>query len=253
MVMVLAFFYHFFVQNTLIMRMIYTLLIVSTSAILLLNAGFFTEKISLQVHSNSFVDYMLKYQVFALIIALLTMMVVLALNPDSKEFLSIGQLNKIASKEKWLGINGKSSWALNGLHLLLFISTATAIFMFLAVKHTNSINNFHWGILPFVFLFSLTNAFSEELIFRFGIIGGLFNHFPDLAIIIISALAFGIPHFFGNPGGIIGVFMSAILGYVLCKATIETKGLSIAFIIHFIQDIIIFIALMMMNMKQNTT
>lgn len=231
--------------------MLFTLLIVSIATILLLNSGTLTSQITLQIHPHSFIDNMLKYQAFALVVALLTMVMVLILSPDSKEFLRIGQLGTIAKKEKWLGINGNSSWTKSGLQLLFYISIATGIFMALAVKHTNSLHNFQWSFIPIVLLFSLTNAFSEELIFRFGVVGGLFNHYSSSIIIIVSALIFGVPHFFGNPGGIIGVFMSAILGYVLCKATLETKGLSIAFIIHFIQDIIIFTALMMINVKQN--
>ncbi|HHX23791.1 MAG TPA: CPBP family intramembrane metalloprotease [Thermoanaerobacterales bacterium] len=73
-----------------------------------------------------------------------------------------------------------------------------------------------------------------------------------MTILIISAILFGLPHYFGFPNGFMGVLMSGVLGYILCKATIETKGLSIAWAIHFVQDIIIFTALLMMNVKQNT-
>ncbi|MFN3299563.1 MAG: type II CAAX prenyl endopeptidase Rce1 family protein [Sediminibacterium sp.] len=64
-----------------------------------------------------------------------------------------------------------------------------------------------------------------------------------------SAILFGLPRYFGNPKGIIGVIMSGVLGYILCKATIETRGISIAWTIHFVQDIIIFTAIMMMSIK----
>lgn len=43
--------------------------------------------------------------------------------------------------------------------------------------------------------------------------------------------------------------MAGVLGYVLCKATLETTGLGIAWVIHFVQDVIIFTALFMMNVK----
>jgi membrane protease YdiL (CAAX protease family) len=132
------------------------------------------------------------------------------------------------------------------------VSLATGIFMFLAVKYTNNISNFQWSFIPFILLFSFTNSLTEEIIFRFVIIGGLFNHYPKFTILVISAILFGLPHYFGFPNGLIGVFMSGVLGYILCKVTIETKGLSIAWTIHFVQDIIIFTALMMMNIKQNT-
>lgn len=232
--------------------MFYTLLIVGISTVLLATSGTFTNQIALQIHPNSFVNGMAKYQIFALTVGVLTTIAILVLNPESRQFLNTGQLSIIAEKEKWLGINGKSSWKINGLQLLFFISIATGIFMFLAVKHTNSIHHFQWSFVPVILLFSLTNSLTEELIFRFSIVGGLFNHYPKLTLLIISAVVFGLPHYFGNPGGITGMLMSGVLGYILCKATIETKGLSIAWTIHFVQDIIIFTALMMINVRQNT-
>lgn len=234
------------------MKMFYTLLIVGISTILLITAKTFTTQINLQIHPNSFLNGLAKYQIFSLTVGILAAIAILILNPDSKQFLSIGQVRVIAEKEKLLGINGKSSWIVNGLQLLFFVSLATGIFMFLGVKYTNSIDNFQWSFIPFILLFSLTNSLTEEIIFRFVIIGGLFNHYPKFTILVISAILFGLPHYFGFPNGLIGVFMSGLLGYILCKVTIETKGLSIAWTIHFVQDIIIFTALMMMNIKQNT-
>lgn len=234
------------------MKMFYTLLIVGVATVLLVTAGTFTNQITLQIHPNSFLNSLAKYQAFALVIGILTTIAILILNPESKPFLNIGQLRTIAEKEKWLGINGKSSWAANGLQLILFISIATGIFMFLAVKYTKSVNNFRWSFIPLVMVFSLTNSLTEELIFRFGIVGGLFSHYPKIIILVVSAILFGLPHYFGFPNGFIGVLMSGVLGYILCKATMETKGLSIAWTIHFVQDIIIFTALMMMNVKSNS-
>src|SRR6478609_2616637 len=148
------------------MKMFYTLLIVGISTVLLVTAGVFTNQISLQIHPNSFINGLAKYQGYALIVGILTTIAILILNPESRQFLNIGQLGTIAEKEKWLGINGKSSWGINGLQLLFFVSMATGIFMFLAVKYTNSIDNFQFSFIPIIFLFSLTNSFAEELIFR---------------------------------------------------------------------------------------
>lgn len=233
------------------MKMFYTLLIVGIATVLLVSAGTFTKQIPLQLHPESFVNGLAKYQIFALAVGILATIAILILNPESKQFLKIGQLSSIAEKEKWLGINGNSSWRVNGLQLLFFVSLATGIFMFLAVKYTSSLGNFQWSFLPLVLLFSFTNSLTEELIFRFGIVGGLFNQYPKLTILIVSSILFGLPHFNGFPSGFIGVLMSGVLGYILCKATIETKGLTIALTIHFVQDIIIFTALMMINVKYN--
>lgn len=232
------------------MKITYTLLIISIATILLVNAKFLTNQVSLKIHTDSFINELAKYQIFALMVGILVTVIILALVQNSNQFISIGQLNVIAQKENWLGINGKSSWMVNGLQLLFFVSIATGIFMFLAVKNANSLNNFQWSFIPLIVLFSFTNSLAEELIFRFGIIGGLFNEYPKLTILIISAIFFGLPHYLGWPSGVIGVLMSGMLGYILCKATLETRGLSIAWTIHFVQDLIIFTAIFMMNVKR---
>lgn len=253
MVIEKVFFNQTFAENKSDMKMFYTLLIAGVAAVLLVTAGTFTHQINLQIHPHSFVNGLVNYQAFALIVGILATIAILILNPESKQFLNVGQLNTLAEKETWLGISGKSSWRVNGLQLLFFVSIATGICMFLAVKYTNSIGHFQWSFIPWILLFSFTNSLTEELIFRFGIVGGLFNHYPKLTLLIISAILFGLPHYFGYPNGVVGVLMSGVLGYILCKATMETKGLSIAWTIHFMQDIIIFTALMMMNVKQNAS
>ncbi len=232
------------------MKIFFSLLVVTIATFLLVTGNHITNKFSLSLHPNSFVNNLIKYQLLAMVIAILVTIVILKLNPESKQFLKIGQLNVLADKEKWLGINGKSTWKLNALQLLFFVSMATGVIMFLAVKYTNSIHNFQWSFIPLILLFSFTNSLAEELIFRFGIVGGLINHHPKLTILILSSVLFGAPHYFGWPSGFSGVLMASILGYILCKATLETKGLSIAWVIHFVQDLIIFTALLMMNFKR---
>jgi len=232
------------------MRPFYTFLVVGIATLLLVKATTLTEVVTLQFHLNNFINSMIKYQFFAASIGVFVTITIVLLNPESKALLKIGQLTTIAEKETWLGINGKSSWKINGLQLLLFVSIATGSFMFLAVKYTGSIANFQWGFVPLIVLFSFTNSLTEELIFRFGIVGGLFNHYPKLTVLLASAILFGLPHYFGWPSGFMGIIMASVLGYILAKATIETKGLSIAWVIHFVQDLIIFTALLMMNVKK---
>ena len=232
------------------MKSLFIILMVVAAALLLIAAAGFTKTNQLHLHQDVFINKILNYQLFALVLALLLAAVVVKLRPDARQFLSLGKLNTIAEKESWLGINGKSTWRMNGIQLLFFISLATGIFMFIALKFTNSLSFFQWSFVPFIVLFSFTNALSEELIFRFTLVGGLNEHFPRWSILILSGILFGIPHYAGWPNGITGVLMAAVLGYVLSKATIETKGLSVALVIHIFQDLIIFTALFMMNVKR---
>ncbi|MEL6534399.1 MAG: type II CAAX endopeptidase family protein [Bacteroidota bacterium] len=231
------------------MRILVTLTLVAVAIVLLLSAGTLLASVPLQIHANGGINAMIKYQAFALLVGLGTMASISFLYPDSKELLTVGRLKSIAIRERWLGINGKSSWRTNGLQLLLFISLATGIFMALGVWSTDNIQNFQGHFIPYIILFAFTNALSEELIFRFGLLGGLHDRVPKRTLLLISAVVFGLPHFYGNPGGFIGVLMSAFLGYILSKATLETKGLGIAMVIHFVQDVIIFTAVLMMTVS----
>ena len=229
------------------MQMIYTLIVVGMAAIALLSGNFVMNQLSIQLHPNSFINGLFKYQIYAVVVALLTLIIFRWYHPESVQMLRIGDLFNIAGKEKILGINGKSSWLSNGLQLLFFISLATGVFMFFGVREANRLDAFEWWFFPYVLLFSLTNSFAEEIIFRYGVIAGLENTYSVFTIQLVSAVLFGLPHYFGSPGGSIGILMSGVLGYILCKATLETKGISIAWGIHFVQDIIIFTGLMMMR------
>jgi hypothetical protein len=231
------------------MKMFFTLLIISIATTCLLTANRLLSLLDVQIHPNNFINGLAKYQVYALIVSLIAALVTIWLNLGDRALLGVGDLQVIAEKEKWLGINGRSTWRSNGLQLLLFISLATGIFMFLGLQYTDSLHTFQWSFVPWVLLFSATNALSEELIFRFCLIAGLNGEYSKLTILVLSAILFGLPHYYGNPGGPVGVIMSGVLGYILCKASVETKGLSIAWGIHFVQDVIIFLAVMMMNIR----
>jgi membrane protease YdiL (CAAX protease family) len=100
--------------------------------------------------------------------------------------------------------------------------------------------------------FSMANAFSEEAIFRIGIISPLYGIFSISVIVLISGVVFGAPHYFGMPSGIIGALMAGFLGWLLAMSLIETQGLLIAWAIHFAQDVVIITSMILMNKKLNT-
>lgn len=235
-----------------VMQILFTILIVGLAAVALLSGNLLMNQFAIQLHPNSFINGLFKYQIYAVVVALLTLILFRSYQPASVQMIRIGDLSVIAGKEKLLGIDGKSSWLSNGVQLLFFISLATAIFMFLGVRQANRLDAFEWWFVPYVLLFSLTNSFAEEIIFRYGVIAGMEHAYTAFTIQLVSAILFGLPHYSGSPGGGIGILMSGVLGYILCKATLETKGISIAWGIHFVQDVIIFTGLMMMRNSSST-
>ena len=82
----------------------------------------------------------------------------------------------------------------------------------------------------------------EEVITRLGIVVAFKNVLSDRAIPFVSATVFGVVHYWGLPGGLPGVMASGFLAWFLAKSILETNGIFWAWIIHFVQDIIIFTA-----------
>ena len=63
---------------------------------------------------------------------------------------------------------------------------------------------------------------------------------PKGAVVMASAAFFGMAHYYGAPSGVIGVVMSGVLGWFLARAMFETRGFLAPWIIHFLQDVVIF-------------
>lgn len=214
------------------------LAVVFTIGILLLSGQ--TNRIGIEVGKNSYINFQINYQLLLLGIAFISMISSYILNPESlKSILSIGNLSAVGEELKIFGIKKGDSWLKTGVSLSIFISLATGIFMYFQLKgQTIDYSLLKTGFL-WIVLFSLTNSFSEEMIFRVGINAPLTNLLSPNKIFLISAVIFGVAHFQGMPSGIIGVILAGLLGYVLSKSIHETNGIFWAWLIHFLQDIII--------------
>jgi membrane protease YdiL (CAAX protease family) len=96
---------------------------------------------------------------------------------------------------------------------------------------------------PAIILTSLINAFGEEFEFRWVLLARTLPILGEKHAIAIASLFFGLAHYFGYPGGVLGVLLSAYVGYIVAKSIVETRGSVWAFLIHFIGDFIIYSAL----------
>lgn len=143
-----------------------------------------------------------------------------------------------------LGINFSikgNDWSIYGPMMAIFFTVGNMLMMsFSVVAQHGAINSTFYSLLPLVILFSATNAWSEEIFSRFALVAGLSEKLNPVTICWISGILFGVAHFSGTPGGLSGVFLTGILGWLLAKSVIETRGIGWALIIHFIQDLVIF-------------
>ena len=158
-----------------------------------------------------------------------------------RKFFRKGDLSAPARPLQFLGITEKSSWKQLGPTLALILTAGTALFMTIGLLQAKGvINATFFALLPLSLLFSTTNAWSEEIFTRFTVVAGLDDKLRPAQIYWISAAVFGIPHYFGTPGGFIGMLMASFMGWLLAKSVHETKGIFWAWFIHFVQDVVIF-------------
>jgi len=95
-------------------------------------------------------------------------------------------------------------------------------------------------LIPVAILIAAINAFNEEFTLRAAPLSELWKEIGKKQSLLIITVYFGLGHFYGVPSGIIGVILSAFLGWFLGKSLLETKGFFWAWFIHFLPDIIIF-------------
>ena len=101
-------------------------------------------------------------------------------------------------------------------------------------------------VLPFVpaiLLAATLNAFYEEVTFKASFLSVLENVVGRQQALLLMAAFFGFLHFYGVPYGVLGVLMAGILGWLLGRSMLETRGLWWAWFIHFLQDVAVFVFL----------
>ncbi len=182
-------------------------------------------------------------------LALIVLAAIYALHPQNgKRFYKIGALNAPAGPIKWLDIKSTDRWGKVGATFAVIVTLATGAFIYFSVARGQSLEAANLRYLPFILILAAMNAFTEEAVTRLSVVTALDGRVSRPVIYVASAIIFGIPHFFGMPGGILGSLMAGFLGWLLAKSIAETEGLSWAWFIHFLQDVVIFGGLFLANL-----
>ena len=95
-------------------------------------------------------------------------------------------------------------------------------------------------LLPWVPVFALVNSFGEEMLYRAPWLGALESPVGAVQALLITAVFFGVGHFYGVPYGIAGVILAFIPGWLIGKSMLETRGFTWAWFIHFCMDVTVF-------------
>jgi membrane protease YdiL (CAAX protease family) len=99
--------------------------------------------------------------------------------------------------------------------------------------------------LPAAVAFGAFNAAQEEFRFRAGFLATLVPAVGALPAVLMTSALFAFGHWFGHPSGPVGVGMAFLAGFVLAKSMLDTRGSGWAWIMHGVQDVLIFSFLVM--------
>jgi hypothetical protein len=191
--------------------------------------------------SAPFTTSMLGAQLSRLIVSLLMIGVLFALRYRRADFfLTLGKLDAPITPVRWLGFPNPDPWTRFGGQFALYISLGTLLFLVLGGRPTPAALLGALPLLPAVLLFAAMNAFNEEMTYRASLLAGLTSAVGPQQALWNTALFFGIGHYFGVPYGVVGVIMASFLGWMMGKAMLETRGFFWAWLIHFLQDVLIF-------------
>jgi membrane protease YdiL (CAAX protease family) len=165
-------------------------------------------------------------------------------------YLCIGDLNKKAEKINWLGIAPNSiSWRKLAIISALLISFGTILLTIITATQFTTVNGIGllFKYLPLILLLALGNSFCEGILFRNAILSTLKTALPKNQLLLLAGVFFGIGHYYGIPSGITGVAMSSLLGWYMCRSMYETNGFVSSWIIHFMQDTVIFSTILLLG------
>lgn len=191
------------------------------------------------------VDYQLKYQLTSALFASAVLLILRALRPAQfAAYARRGNIQAAAEANRVFGITAGESWKKVGITLSILITAVTAVVIWGQVVNGQKLQPVAW-LLLWVPIFAAVNAAVEEGLTRFGVVVALEGAMTAPRIAIVSGLIFGTVHYFGTPGGFVGVLVAGILGWVLARSVLETRGIFWAWWVHFLQDLVILSALLL--------
>jgi len=160
-------------------------------------------------------------------------------------FLRIGKLNAPVKPERILWFRSPLRWWHLGPLIIVIFAMAMTAFLFSHLRPDFWQLSQQWQLFPWAVATAALNAANEEFQFRCVPLAHLRNVLPLNEAVWLTAVFFGLAHYFGQPSGWLGVLMATIAGFIWAKSMVETRGVGWAFGIHMLQDVVIFYFLAM--------
>ena len=166
-------------------------------------------------------------------IALVMILILFLLGYERSDFfMTLGNLRAPIKPVPLLGFPKSDPWPKFGLQWGFYIAAALAIVQYLGLQPDKELMLKVLPLLPSILFFAALNAFNEEILYRSPLLATLEPVAGSRNALWISAYFFGIAHYFGTPGGLVGGIASIFMGWILGKGMLETRGLFWSWWIH---------------------
>jgi len=157
-------------------------------------------------------------------------------------FIGFGDLLAPTSPMSVMGVDQPTNWRSLGLRLGLYAFLALLVIMM--IFYGGNLNTNVFGALPpalpMIFLLAALNSFSEEVTYRAALLAPIYKVLGVGQSVWLTAVFFGIGHFYGIPSGVASVLATGLFGWILARCMVETKGLFWPWFIHLWADVVIF-------------
>lgn len=155
-------------------------------------------------------------------------------------FLTVGNWRAPVQPELFLRFRRPVPWTRFTIALLVIFGVILPLYLYFTLHPDIGRARLLLPLLPWALVMSVMNAANEEFQFRSVLLARLKDIVSPREGVILTAVLFGVGHFFGKPGGWVGALIAGIAGWIWAKSMIETRGFTCAFASHFVQDVVIF-------------
>jgi hypothetical protein len=159
-------------------------------------------------------------------------------------FVARGELDAAAQPVRWLDIKTGQKWIRVGAQFGIVFTAITVLSFLMAVRPAVDDAGHILALLPAALGFAALNAFGENFAYRAAPLATLMPATGTGQAMVITAVFFGLGHYYSFPPGAGGVLLAALLGWVLAKSMIETRGFVMPWLLQLPLDIIAFLTVL---------
>ena len=155
-------------------------------------------------------------------------------------FLAVGDVRAPIRPAPLLGFPRAEPWTRFGGQWGVYVALGIGVALYLSTRPTGAQLAAVVPLLPAITVYAAVNAFAEEMTYRAPMLATLEPALGSTTALWQAALLFGVAHYWGTPGGPAGASLAVLMGWLLGKAMVETRGLLWAWGIHALSDVVIF-------------